>query len=139
MGPDHDIDELGYTTTKALVSQLRVDSAMGDHENEHAQITKGNTDHLPIPLPSSAHMHPSGAIPVDDTLANEEDDDDDYFDSDDDDHHCSICTEQYTDCHPAFRLTVCGHTFGKDCISTWVNSTARNANLCPQCRATLCK
>ncbi|KAF1973434.1 hypothetical protein BU23DRAFT_428901, partial [Bimuria novae-zelandiae CBS 107.79] len=61
-----------------------------------------------------------------------------YDDEDDADRYCSICAEIYTDHHPAFCLTACGHTFGKACISQWVNSTARNANLCPQCRQPLC-
>ncbi|KAL5447893.1 hypothetical protein PMIN05_001922 [Paraphaeosphaeria minitans] len=104
--------------------------------------SKVNTKSLPTPPPSPAYMHTFNDAPVDDNLDDNDDGDDDnehdYFDScNDDGHRCSICTDPYTDRHRAFTLTRCGHTFGKGCISTWVNSTARNANLCPHCRATL--
>lgn len=41
--------------------------------------------------------------------------------------------------HPAFALDHCGHIVDKPCIVFWVNSTARNSNLCPECRAELCE
>lgn len=144
VGPDHNINELGQETAVNVVSELRVDSPISDLKMGHAlsfQSTKGIPGSLPTPppSPSPSHIFASNGTPVDDILDEDDDDEDDYFDSDDDDHHCSICTDPYTDHHRAFSLTRCGHMFGKACISTWVNSTARNSNLCPHCRATLCK
>ncbi|KAF2252410.1 hypothetical protein BU26DRAFT_256612 [Trematosphaeria pertusa] len=52
---------------------------------------------------------------------------------------CCICLEAYHGPeHPAFFLTRCGHIVGKPCMANWLNSTARNANLCPHCRTPQC-
>ncbi|KAF9731674.1 hypothetical protein PMIN01_10691 [Paraphaeosphaeria minitans] len=124
VGPDHDIDDFGHETAVGFVSVLRFDSPISDNRMGYAQ-SKVNTKSLPTPPPSPAYMHTFNDAPVDDNLDDNDDGDDDS-------------TDPYTDRHRAFTLTRCGHTFGKGCISTWVNSTARNANLCPHCRATLC-
>lgn len=52
---------------------------------------------------------------------------------------CCICLETWSETHPAFLITICKHTVGKPCLSQWLNSTSRNANLCPHCRTLLCK
>lgn len=51
---------------------------------------------------------------------------------------CIICLESYTTTHAAFSITDCEHTVGKPCLARWLNSTSRNANLCPYCRKPLC-
>ena len=53
--------------------------------------------------------------------------------------HCCICLEVYSESHKAFLITACNHTVGKQCLARWLNSTSRNANLCPHCRAPLCE
>lgn len=50
---------------------------------------------------------------------------------------CCICLDTYTS-HPAFKLSQCSHVIGKPCLATWLNSTAKNSNTCPFCRAELC-
>ena len=52
---------------------------------------------------------------------------------------CCICLEPYTITHTAFLTNNCGHTIGKSCLSQWLNSTSKNANLCPHCRTPLCE
>lgn len=54
-------------------------------------------------------------------------------------NRCCICLCPWTATHPPFRITACAHTVGKPCLERWLNSTARNANLCPCCRTSLCK
>ncbi|KAK7178704.1 hypothetical protein PSPO01_15233 [Paraphaeosphaeria sporulosa] len=142
VGPDHNIDDFGHETTVGVAGEHRVNGPISDDKMGHAQ-SKGNTNSLPTPPPSPARIHTSNGTLVDDNLDDNDDGDDDkeddYSNSDDDSHHCSICTDPYTNRHRAFSLTRCGHIFGKACLSTWINSTARNANLCPHCRATICK
>ncbi|KAF2444295.1 hypothetical protein P171DRAFT_432355 [Karstenula rhodostoma CBS 690.94] len=131
VGPDHNIDDLGQDargpgvqseTMVDVVSELRVDNPI---PTSTSQDTKGTNNPLPSPPPSPSPIFASNGTVVDAIQV-------------DDDHCCSICTEPYTERHRAFSLTRCGHTFGKACINEWVNSTARNANLCPNCRAMLC-
>jgi hypothetical protein len=115
VGPNSDINTLGQDVE---APQTRFET-----------IT-GSSIYLSTPSSSSTTFT--------DAMMNETDDE--YDDEDDDRHRCSICIEQYTtSAHRAFRLTACGHIFGKTCISNWVNSVARNANTCPQCRVVLCK
>ncbi|KAH6637539.1 hypothetical protein C7974DRAFT_307314 [Boeremia exigua] len=52
--------------------------------------------------------------------------------------HCCICLMPFTPSHPAFHISACAHTIGAPCLAHWLNSTARNANLCPHCRTPLC-
>jgi hypothetical protein len=147
VGPDHNIDDLGQEVTKSrdqkettveVASELRVDSPFDELEGDTAvaQSTKGKATCLLTP-PPSPRFACDGTF--EDAFMDDDDDEEDYFDEDDVDRLCSICTEPYTDGHPAFSLTICGHIFGKACISRWVNSTSRNANTCPHCRRTLCK
>ncbi|OAF99623.1 uncharacterized protein CC84DRAFT_1209952 [Paraphaeosphaeria sporulosa] len=140
VGPDHNIDDFGHETTVGVAGEHRVNGPISDDKMGHAQ-SKGNTNSLPTPPPSPARIHISNGTLVDDNLDDNDDGDDDkeddYSNSDDDSYHCSICTDPYTNRHRAFSLTRCGHIFGKACLSTWINSTARNANLCPHCRATI--
>lgn len=62
-------------------------------------------------------------------------------DGDDSDpsHRCCICLEPYTETHAPFVTAICNHTLGKPCLARWLNSIARNANLCPHCRTPLCE
>ncbi|KAF2685854.1 hypothetical protein K458DRAFT_364969 [Lentithecium fluviatile CBS 122367] len=62
-------------------------------------------------------------------------------DGQDRDHsrRCCICIDEYTMQHPAFLLLRCGHILGAPCLDAWLNGTAASANLCPHCRAQLCK
>jgi hypothetical protein len=153
VGPDHNIDELGQDVVRSgsqrdtaveFASELRVDSPVDELKGgtAMAQSAKGKATFLPTPPPSPRFASDGtveDAFLDDDDEEDDDDDEDDYFDEDDVDRHCSICTEQYSEGHRAFSLTICGHTFGKACISRWVNSTSRNANTCPYCRRTLCK
>jgi hypothetical protein len=50
---------------------------------------------------------------------------------------CCICLDDYTT-HQAVKLFLCNHVIGKDCLSTWLNSTMENSNQCPFCRTALC-
>lgn len=53
---------------------------------------------------------------------------------------CCICLDTYnTTTHPGFLVSRCNHIIGKPCLSTWLNSTSCNSNLCPYCRAQLCE
>lgn len=52
---------------------------------------------------------------------------------------CCICLSPWTSTHPPFRTSACAHIIGKPCLARWLNSTARNSNLCPCCRAVLCE
>jgi hypothetical protein len=52
---------------------------------------------------------------------------------------CCICLQAYTALHSAFIITQCSHIIGKPCLARWLNSTSRNANLCPHCRTPLCE
>jgi hypothetical protein len=54
-------------------------------------------------------------------------------------NRCCICLEAYTTQHTAFLITQCKHIIGKSCLSQWLNSTWKNANLCPHCRTSLCE
>ena len=53
--------------------------------------------------------------------------------------NCPICVEQFQNAEDAekpVRLP-CRHIMGKDCLLKWMNSSARNNNLCPICRGVL--
>lgn len=56
---------------------------------------------------------------------------------------CSICAEaveQTGEDDLAAVVTACGHHFHKGCLDHWVNESGmRTANLCPTCRAEMCK
>ncbi|KAJ4984091.1 hypothetical protein SVAN01_10447 [Stagonosporopsis vannaccii] len=52
---------------------------------------------------------------------------------------CCICLSPWSSTHTPFRITICAHTVGRPCLKRWLNSTARNANLCPCCRTALCE
>ena len=120
VGPDHDIKTIGEDVKPSPVQY---------------GVCTGFSPHSPTPsLPLST---PTEVMSME-ALMNESDDG--YDDEDSEDRRCSICIEPYIiDTHRAFRLTACGHVFGKNCLSRWVNSIARNANTCPQCRTVLCK
>lgn len=142
VGSDHDIKSPGQ----------EVEDRKLQNENEEGVTVEPRAGYLPTP-PSSSHTYAEDTYvhtPMDKTNEYDEDDDDDDTDEYDDDEYdedeydndkpsCSICSEPYSGSHRAFRITVCGHIFGKECISKWVNSTACNANLCPECRTSLCK
>lgn len=117
VGPDHDIDTLGK------------DVLLADKETTASAFM--NNTCLPTPPPSPNKTSESMSV---EALINETDDEED-----DESQFCGICMELYTDSHPAFCLAACGHIYGKTCLTKWVNSIAPNANLCPECRASLCK
>ena len=120
VGPDNDINAIGQ-----------------DVEAPRTQCGTNSRSSIHPSTPSSSSTMFAGFMTMD-ALMNETDDE--YDDEDDDSRRCSICIEQYTtSAHRSFRLMACGHVFGKSCISNWVNSVARNANTCPQCRTVLCK
>lgn len=53
---------------------------------------------------------------------------------------CCICLDGYNAAtHPGFLVSRCKHIIGKPCLSTWLNSTSGNSNLCPYCRTQLCE
>ncbi|KAF1843743.1 uncharacterized protein K460DRAFT_287338 [Cucurbitaria berberidis CBS 394.84] len=63
-------------------------------------------------------------------------------DADANDHavRCCICLDGYdAKTHTGFLVAQCGHIIGKPCLSTWLNSIAKNSNLCPCCRTRLCE
>lgn len=52
---------------------------------------------------------------------------------------CCICLDAYNGSkHTAFRLNVCNHIVGKQCMAAWLNGTSTNSTLCPHCRALIC-
>jgi hypothetical protein len=53
------------------------------------------------------------------------------------DENCSICMEDYT--FVSVKLDNCGHFFHYRCLHDWLNGTSPNSNLCPECRARVCK
>ncbi|KAH8723370.1 hypothetical protein GQ44DRAFT_761035 [Phaeosphaeriaceae sp. PMI808] len=52
------------------------------------------------------------------------------------DEICSICREIYNNNHEAVCVHVrgCKHTFGRNCIDSWLASNAPQSNACPLCR-----
>ncbi len=46
---------------------------------------------------------------------------------------CTICTLKLCKSDEAIT-TKCNHTFHKKCIFSWIQSDAKNKNLCPNCR-----
>jgi hypothetical protein len=45
--------------------------------------------------------------------------------------------EHYT--FVSVQLKTCGHFFHYRCLHDWFNGTSPNSNLCPECRARICK
>lgn len=152
LGPDHNIDDLGRVidcllTRCDVIPGATIRHHLGDPlRNLHMQsiVTienrSRNYQDLPTPPPSpkfALEDTTSGAFQ--ESQHDDQEDTESDEDGENEDPYCSICTESYTANHRAFRLARCGHIFGKACISRWVNSTALNANLCPECRAELCE
>jgi hypothetical protein len=53
------------------------------------------------------------------------------------DENCGICMEHYT--FVSVQLKTCGHFLHYRCLHDWFNGTSPNSNLCPECRARICK
>lgn len=49
---------------------------------------------------------------------------------------CPICYENWKDGEESIIRTHCGHTFHRECLTTWFgNAEIASANTCPSCRA----